>query len=172
MPIAWGARMPIALRNAIIASCERLLMDPSNMATVECFESAHTFSPSIRNAAGSGAIGLIQFMPSTAAALGTSIEALARMNVVDQQAYVERYFWPWKGRLNNLGDVYGAVLWPGMIGKPDSYIVFRRNDGHHPARYIQNRGLDWNRDGVITRGEITARIAALKAEGLQPGNIG
>lgn len=36
------------------------------------FESGETFSPSIKNAAGSGAVGLIQFMPSTAKALGTS----------------------------------------------------------------------------------------------------
>ena len=36
---------------------------------VMSFETGGTFDPGIRNAAGSGATGLIQFMPSTAAGL-------------------------------------------------------------------------------------------------------
>lgn len=48
------------------------------------------------NAPGSGAIGLIQFMPSTAKGLGTSTSALKQMTAVDQLAYVEKYFAPYK----------------------------------------------------------------------------
>src|SRR4051812_1834879 len=71
-----------------------------NIATVMGFETGTTFSPSIRNAAGSGATGLIQFMPSTARSLGTSTDAMAKMTDVAQLDYVAKYLlWFGKGKL-------------------------------------------------------------------------
>jgi hypothetical protein len=169
--LAWGARVSAAFRSAVRAIAAELGADACDLMAVMAFETGRSFSASVRNAAGSGAVGLIQFMPSTAAALGTTVEALADMTAEAQLSFVRAYLRPWRGRLNSLGDLYGAVLWPGMIGKPDSFVVFDHSDPHHPARYLQNRGLDLDRDGRITRAEICAKVAAMRAQGLKPENV-
>jgi len=133
-------------------------LDPSWLMACMAFETGETFSPTIRNAAGSGAIGLIQFMPATLAALGTSVEEAAAMTAVEQLDLVAQFFLPWSQKLHSLGDTYGVIIWPGMIGKPDDYVVFRKDDPDHPARYVQNAGLDYNHDGLITRAEIVQRV--------------
>jgi soluble lytic murein transglycosylase-like protein len=147
MTIAWGAKVSAEFLARVRQIAGQLGIDPSWLMACMAFESGETFSPSVRNAAGSGAVGLIQFMPSTAAALGTSTDALAAMSDVDQLLYVGKYFFGWAKRLHNLGDVYGVILWPGMVGKPDDYVLFDRADAAHPKRYAQNAGLDFNRDG-------------------------
>lgn len=157
--LAWGSKVPTEFSDAVIAMCGRLsISDPSWMMACMAFETGETFSPSIRNGAGSGAVGLIQFMPSTASALGTSIEDLVVMTAVEQLTYVESYFFPRKGKLHSLGDVYGAILWPGMIGKPSDAVIFDAADTTHPKLYLQNKGLDLNKDGTITKAEIVARV--------------
>lgn len=60
------------------------------LADLMAFETGGTFSTSISNPNG-GARGLIQFMPETAAELGTSTEALGRMSRTEQMKYVEKY---------------------------------------------------------------------------------
>jgi len=169
-PIAWGAKVGPEFRSYVRAVSARLGINPDWLMACMAFETGRTFSPTIRNAAGSGAIGLIQFMPSTAAALGTSVEALAEMSPVQQLVFVEAYFRPNKGRLHSLGDVYMAILWPGGIGKADEFPLFRENDPQHPKRYLQNRGLDWNDDGVITKAEACAGPAKELRVGLMAKN--
>lgn len=132
------------------------------------FETGRTFSPSIRNAAGSGAVGLIQFMPTTCAALGVDVDQMAAMTDVGQLMYVEAYFKSWKGRMKSLGDVYGVILWPGMVGKPDDMVVFDRADPKHPKNYLQNKGLDFNGDGRITKAEVVSRVQTVLDQGLAP----
>ena len=58
---------------------KRLKMEPGSLLAVMNFETGGTFDPAVKNRAGSGATGLIQFMPSTAKGLGTSTDALAKM---------------------------------------------------------------------------------------------
>lgn len=130
------------------------------------FESAGTFSPSITNAAGSGATGLIQFMPKTALGLGTTVEKLAGMTAVEQLHWVERYFKPYAKRINSLTDMYMAILLPGAIGKPDDHPLFSSG-----VAYRQNAALDSNNDGTITKAEATGRVAATLWKGLQPPNV-
>ncbi len=120
------------------------------------WESAETFSPSIKNAAGSGATGLIQFMPATARGMGTTVEKLAKMTQIEQLNYVYKYFLPQKGKLRNLGDVYMTILWPAGIGKSEDYVLWSR--AKKPTTYRQNIGLDVNKDGVITRAECVAKV--------------
>ena len=168
--LAWGNRVSAGFVAKVRVICASLAIDPNFLMACMAFESGETFRADIRNAAGSGAVGLIQFMPTTAAALGTTTEALASMSDEDQLAYVAKYFAPWARRLNSLGDVYGVILWPGMIGKPDDAVVFRQNDPTHPKLYIQNRGLDFNQDGLITKAEIVARVKAELNRGMSPAN--
>jgi hypothetical protein len=134
------------------------------------WESAESFRADIKNAAGSGATGLIQFMPSTAVGLGTSTAKLARMTPEDQLNYVYKYFRPYAGRLNNLGDIYMAILWPAGVGKPDSYVLW--NKATKPTTFRQNAGLDLNKDGNITRGECLTKINEKLTKGKKPGYLG
>ncbi len=110
------------------------------------WESGCTFSASEATSAGSGAVGLIQFMPQTAGQLHTTTAKLAAMTALAQLDYVDLYFRPWRGKLHNLGDLYCAILWPDAVGKPDSYVMFTEG-GAHPALYLRNRGLDVDHSG-------------------------
>jgi hypothetical protein len=139
---------------------------PNWIMACMAFESGETFSPSIRNAAGSGAIGLIQFMPSTAKGLGTSTAHLADMTAEEQLEFVHRYFLPYKGRLSKLSDVYMAILWPAAIGKPDSAPLWDATT--RPTTYRQNAGLDTNKDRTITKGEAAGKVARKLIKGLTP----
>src|SRR6185503_6257659 len=134
-------------------------IDTNHLMAVMSFESGGTFSPSVRNAAGSGATGLIQFMPSTAKALGTTVEKLAAMTAEEQLDYVRAYFAPQSGKLKNVEDTYMAVLWPAGIGKGSAHVIFRKGDG----RYEQNAGLDSNGDGEVTVGEAAGKVSAILA---------
>jgi hypothetical protein len=134
------------------------------------WESAETFSPDIKNAAGSGATGLIQFMPSTAVGLGTSTAKLAAMSAEDQLNYVYKYFRPYNGRLHNLGDIYMAILWPKAVGKPDSYVLWDRSK--MPTTFRQNAGLDVNKNGQVTRAECLKKVNGKLVKGLKPANMG
>ena len=99
--LAWGKKVSDAFRSRVVEICTNLGSDPNWLMACMAFESAHSFSPSIVNKAGSGAIGLIQFMPATANALGTTTEHLATMTAVQQLDYVEKYFLPRKGKPNS-----------------------------------------------------------------------
>lgn len=165
-PIAWSAKVSPEFVAKVIDVCGKLgIPDPSHLMACMAWESGETFSPSIINGAGSKAVGLIQFMPSTATFLGTSASALSKMTAVQQMDYVCKYFMPYKGRLHNLGDIYMAILWPAGIGKDDDYVLWEKNK--RPTTYLQNRGLDINNDGDITRGECLTKIKEKLAKGLQ-----
>lgn len=167
--LAWGARVSEEFRTRALWLAEDLGMDPDDLMTCMAWESGRSFRPDVRNMAGSGATGLIQFMPATARQLGTTTDRLAAMTAEDQLNFVWKYFRPYKGRLQNLGDLYMAILWPAGVGKPDSYVLWERDK--RPTTYRQNAGLDVDRDGRITRAETVAKVAALKPEGLRPGNV-
>ncbi len=172
MDIAWGKKVSRTFVDRVLWIKDELQLDPEHGASqlMACmgFESGGTFSPTIKNAAGSGAVGLIQFMPKTAISLGTTTAALAKMTAEDQLNYVYKYFRPYKGRLRNLGDIYMAILWPAGVGKSDSYVLWNRET--RPTTYLQNRGLDVNKDGVITRAECLTHINGWLARGLLDAN--
>ena len=146
--------------SAVSSSSTRLQIEPDWLLRVIDFETASTWSPKIKNP-GSSATGLIQFLDATAKGLGTTTEELASMTRGQQMAYVEKYLEPYKGRLNNFGDVYMAVHWPAGIGKDEGYIMYREGS----AEYKVNKGLDSNRDGTVTRGETLARVLGATGRG-------
>lgn len=167
--LAWGAKVSSTFRDRVRWIAETLEFNPDWLMAVIAWESAETFRPDIKNMAGSGATGLIQFMPSTAENLNTSVEELAQVSAEDQLRWVYKYFRPYAGRINNLGDLYMAVLWPRGVGKSESYVLWDKNK--RPTTYRQNAGLDKNKDGRITRAECTAKILDKLAKGLQPENV-
>jgi hypothetical protein len=167
--LAWGAKVSSEFRAKVRLISGRLGCAPEDLMTSMAWESGRSFSPSKKNMAGSGAIGLIQFMPTTARALGTSTAALTLMTAVQQLDYVEKYFQPYKGKLATLADLYMAILWPAGVGKPMEYVLW--DDKTRPTTFRQNAGFDVNHDGAITKAECAAKLYAMKAEGLRPENI-
>lgn len=168
--LAWGAKVPPAFRQRVFDVCYRLGWDgdhPDWLMACMAFESGGTFSPSIYNAAGSGAVGLIQFMPSTAWGLGTTISELASMSQVAQLGYVQAYFKPYAARIKSLSDMYMAILMPRYIGQPDTAVLFNKGT----VAYRQNSALDANTDGKITKAEATAKVAARLTRGLLAGYV-
>jgi Glycosyl hydrolase family 46 len=143
-------------KDKVIAIAKDLGTDPNWLLAVMSFETGQTFSPAIKNKAGSGATGLIQFMPLTAKGLGTTTDALAKMTQLQQLDYVAKYFKPFKGRLKSLEDTYMAVFLPSAIGKGSSHVLFSKPS----TGYTQNAGLDVNGDGKITAGEAASRVRA------------
>jgi hypothetical protein len=119
-------------------------IDPNWLMFVMWFESK--LNPQAVNPISS-AVGLIQFMPSTARSLGTTTDVLKHMNNVQQLDYVLAYLRPYKGRMRSWVDVYLAVFYPKAMGKPDFVIT-----SDIVAR--QNRVFDLNRDLDITVKEI------------------
>lgn len=102
----------------------------------------------------SGATGLIQFMPSTAKTLGTTVEALRGMSALEQLDFVERYyertlagFMP-----TDPGDYYVATFMPAYLGRADSDVIARKGE----KVYDQNTGLDFDQNGELTVGDVRA----------------
>jgi len=123
------------------------------------FETGGTFRANVKNPY-SGAVGLIQFIPRTAQSLGTTTASLSRLNPVEQLAYVERYFMPYRGRMKDVYDVYIVVFAPAFLGRSDDQVLYRANGRTEldRRRYRLNKVLDTNRDGLITIRDVKAQI--------------
>lgn len=171
-PIAWSARVSAVFVERVLWIRDTLNWpEPAADWLMACiaWESGETFRPDVKNGAGSGATGLIQFMPKTAIGLGTTVEKLARMSAEDQLNFVYKYFVPYKGRINNLADMYMAILWPAAVGKPMAHVLWEA--GESPKTYLQNKGLDVNRDQKITKTEAASKVQAKLAAGRLTTNL-
>jgi len=157
--------LPDADKLALVGAAEAIGLDPDWLATIIQFESGGSFSPSKKNAAGSGATGLIQFMPATAEGLGTTTDALAAMSFAEQLEYVKRYFQPWASRIKSLDDAYLAVLYPAFIGRADDAVLGASGS----TIYEQNKGFDRDGKGYITKADITQTIRNVAASA--PGRV-
>lgn len=115
------------------------------------------FNPGVKNFKGSGATGLIQFMPITASELGTTTTDLARMDPVRQMDFVYEYLALVRkryGDYQDLTDLYLAILYPKARGGDLCYTLFAR-----PSQsYRQNSGLDENKDGRVTVSDVAHHL--------------
>lgn len=157
------AKLSVADLQAFEQTASIIDVHPNWLGAVMQFESG--FNPAARNAL-SNATGLIQFMPSTAARLGTSIEALRGMSFSQQLQYVIKYFGE-KAGLRSLEDTYLKVFYPVAIGHADDWVV--ANEGS--AVYSQNRGFDTSHKGYITKSDITSTIRGVYNRGKARGEI-
>ena len=159
--IAWGKKVGGTFKSKVIQISGVLGCDPSHLMSAMAFETGETFSPSIRNPQ-SGATGLIQFMPTTAKSLGTTTDDLALMSAVAQLDFVAKYLKPFKGKMQTVSDVYMTILFPKAVGRPEAFVLFKS-----PTKtFKQNKGLDANKDGQVTKGEAAAKVHAKLVKGL------
>lgn len=167
--IPWGMKFTpeeIAKLRQVVRNLGLPLHNVQDFMGCMAWETGETFSPSIKSPV-STATGLIQFMRDTAIALGTTVEALAKMSVVEQLGYVEKHFLPYRKKIANLGDVYMAILYPIAVGQPDTYVLWKQGD----AAYNPNKGIDFNFDGIITRLECIQKVRNKLVKGFLPGNV-
>jgi len=133
--------------------CGELDINPVHLLAVMKFETGGTFSPTAKNP-GSSAVGLIQFVESTAKGLDTTTSILSGMTAIQQLEYVKKYYVDIKEHHPNfdgqdLGDVAMAVIWPNAVGENDDYVLFSRGSD----AYSKNSDLDVNNDGKVIKAE-------------------
>lgn len=107
-----------------------------------------------------GAVGIIQWLPSTAKALGTTVEQLGKMTFVEQLHYVEKYLLYVKAvdKVHNYEDLYLSIFFPRALGKGDSYVMgikppmnmITDSMSFKQKVYAYNKNIDMNKDGIIT----------------------
>lgn len=163
--LAWAKKVSPRFAQKVLKICRGYCWtsDHANwLMACMAFETDETFHPDIRNAAGSGACGLIQFMPATVTYLGYAMREIELMTAEEQLQVVNDYFIPYSRRIKSLSDMYMAILLPKYIGQPDDTVLFSRPG----VAYRQNSGLDADQNGKITKAEATARVAAKLHKGL------
>jgi len=160
MELIFQENVPRVYGSSFIASVKEysrsLNIDPNWLMAVMYFETAGTFSASIRNPF-SNATGLIQFMPKTALSLGTSIDELALMTAEEQLYYVYQYYYPYRNRMNSYVDLYLATFFPLAMGKASNFVLQTSNLSASTIADV-NPIFDLNKDRKITVGEITKVI--------------
>jgi len=147
--ILFSNKMNSFFKAKLIQTAANIKVNPNFLSAVIDWETAGTFSPSIQNPI-SNATGLIQFMPTTAAILGTTISALKNMSGVEQLNYVEKYFdLPYnKNKVKaNFTDFYLIIFYPAANGKPSNYIfptiVYNQNPAFHNSKgYFTKQDLE------------------------------
>lgn len=98
----------------------------------------------------STAVGLIQFIESTAKRLGTSTNELLQMSRSQQMQYVVKYYqnsFKAYGRPKNAGELYLHTFYPAAL-------KMSLNTPLPSHVYKVNKGVDINKDGQLTKADI------------------
>lgn len=121
------------------------------------------FDASVSNFKGSGATGLIQWMPISAQELNITLKQLKNLNHTEQLDYVYQYLQTAReryGEYESLTDLYLAVLFPKALDQDYCFTLYAK-----PSRaYTQNSGLDENKDGRVTVSDIDRRMKRIFPE--------
>jgi hypothetical protein len=143
-----------AFETKVIDICKRLGIDSNWLMATMWIESDlnHTAVNS-----ASGATGLIQFLPSTAISLGTTVGKIKAMSNLEQLDWVYKYMKQYASKINNFTDCYFAVFFPAAIGKYSDWVL---QSYGMSAEYVagQNSGYDINKDNELTFREVESKI--------------
>ncbi len=115
------------------------------------------FDAAVANIKGSGATGLIQFMPATAKDFNVTTKKLRNMNHIEQLDYVYRYLNSKRtkyGAFESLTDLYVSILYPKALQGDFCFTLYAK-----PSKaYEMNAGLDEDKDGRVTVSDIDRRM--------------
>ncbi len=118
------------------------------------------FDASVENFKGSGATGLIQFMPATAKGMNISTKQLRNMNHIEQLNFVHQYLADKQQKYRkyaSLTDLYLAILYPKALSGDFCFTLYAK-----PSKaYQMNAGLDEDKDGRVTVSDIDRRMKRL-----------
>lgn len=157
------ASQPAEFTVALWHECTAAGLKPDWVAAVMSFETAGTFSPTVRPPRGS-AVGLLQWTPIGADAQGTTVAQIARMSQLTQLRLAVARFRMFP-KLETLADYYMSVFAPKYVGAPPETPLYV-----DPSQaYGFNKLLDDNEDGTITKREAAAEVEAiLRAAKMEP----
>lgn len=111
---------------------------------------------------GIGATGLNQLMPSTARGLG--IDLTRYKNDIDYQLQSMKLMYkPIKGKVRRAGDLYMFNFLPASVTQNVNMDLALGEEGNYDriwglskdSIYTNNKGLDYYKNGTITRGGVT-----------------
>lgn len=169
------SRSPLATDPEFLAKvkevADKLSVDPHHLLKIMQYESG--LDPSRPNQQAKrehriGAIGLIQFMPKTAAALGTTTEKLAAMSGVEQMDYVLAYYKMVQLKPNStVADMYLKTFMPASTNMPSNTVLGRKGvhqlipgtkDQYTDKVYHGNSGFDKQGKGYFTKADVENAI--------------
>lgn len=147
--------------NKVVEISKRIGCDPNDLMGLMYSESGLDST----RGNGIGATGLIQFLPSTAKALGTTCAALKAMSPEQQLVYVEKCLQMSKRQAGissdkkiGRGTLYALIFLPARANRN---VLTQRGENY----YTQNNGLDIDGNGYITKADLDARIRNKIREG-------
>lgn len=173
--IPRAAKGDKAFQARVTQSAKRFNISEDDLYSAMSFETGGTLKANQWNKGGAPAVGLIQFYKGQGAkTVGKTVQQLSKMNRVEQMDYVDKYLD--RTGLDNiknptLEDLYMSIFMPAAMGKPGSHAVGRRGAKDFSGKvYRQNKGFDVNKDGKITKDEISASLRKhSRALGYKPG---
>lgn len=155
---ALDQKLGSGFANKLEEISQRLNCNPEDLVGLMYSESG--LSASIQNSNG-GATGLIQFMPNTAKAMGTTTNELKNMTPVQQLDYVEKCINMSKGVAGmssnekvDAGTLYGLVFLPAVADND----VLCDNSSKYSWAYRGNSGLDLDGNGNISKQDLSNRV--------------
>ena len=149
-----SVKLDQAFLNRVKQIAQRINCDYRDLLGVMNSESG--LKSNVQNKNG-GASGLIQFMPATARALGTTTNALRDMTPIQQLDYVEKFYlnnirtYGMQGKRLTAGDLYTLTFMPAKV---KGEVLCQAGS----KEYAANKGLDANKDGRITKTELGNRV--------------
>jgi hypothetical protein len=155
--VPGASRTSDAFRQAFGAMVDVHGWDGDAIAAVISNESG--FNPAAMNPLpGQSAVGLLQFIRSTLAALGWlgTREQFAALSDVQQLPFVERYYLNAVDPGAHRPVDYYLATWGAPPGLPDDHVLAAAGS----VVYELNKSLDTNRDGVITVADLGAVVDA------------
>jgi hypothetical protein len=142
-----------------------LRIDPADLLAVMKFETMGKLTPDVSNRMN--AVGLIQFMPSTAKDLGTTTEALKNMSAVEQLEWVYKYYKRQGLRPNSsIFEIYLMTLFPAIAKSklPDNHVVAADPKSTNP-KIAKAAKLPVVHSADISRGYMWRENPAFKVKG-------
>jgi hypothetical protein len=100
------------------------------------FDSESGVKPNAVNPNG-GATGLIQFMPSTAIALGTTTERLKQMTATEQLYFVMKYYLRYANKISSIEQLYLINFYPYALNQTNNYIIGSEKGMDYARKIVQ-----------------------------------
>ncbi|WP_160711374.1 peptidoglycan DD-metalloendopeptidase family protein [Chitinophaga solisilvae] len=192
--LVWGAKVSCAFRMKVREIARKLKADPNHLMTCMAFETGGGFLPyqlsgysrvnmPLPEKLTDGllerhAVGLVQFTKDAVDEINRKFKMhltkrkLANMDQIEQLDYVYHYLKRFKGQLNSLDEFYMAILNPSLIGKAPDHEVFSLDADIRDNKlfYTKNKGLDTNKDAIVTKKEVGAILHSKYAQGISLKN--